>query len=146
MGHGYDFKSQEDTRPWEIHPIWRGFGCIMVLLIPLMAYAAASLIIDLNTEQNWGFPVPVEMARTVDINFALPYVDNPGINLSIPHFYGNLVLGAVLMLIGYGILMFIYILLYSMMGPPRLGPLDAKPVRKKPKKRRRDWKDERYRY
>ena len=147
MGHSYELKAQEKPRPWEIHPIWRGFGCIMMLIIPLISYAAATLLIDLNIEQNWGFPVPVEMARTININIPIPLVDLPDINISVPHLLGNLVLGSVLMFIGYGILMLVYTLLFSMMGPSRMGPLDADPVRKRPKKKKKkDWKDETYRY
>jgi hypothetical protein len=147
MGHSQSFQisPQDKQRPWDVHPIWRGFGCLMMLVIPVMAYAGATILIDLNTDLGWGFPVPVEMAKTVDINIPIPIPDVPDIQWSIPHFYGNLLLGAVLMFIGFGLLMLFYTLIYSMMGPSTRGPLDADPVRSRPPKPKKDWKDRTYR-
>jgi hypothetical protein len=139
-GGGYQVHSQAKERPWMVHPIWRGFGCVMLLIIPVMAYAAASLLIDLNFEQQWGIPVPREMYRTIPIDIPSPVAEIPGIYWEVPHLYGNLLLGAVLMLIGFGLLMIFYTLIYSLMGPPRRGPLDAEPVRSTPRKKQKDWR------
>jgi hypothetical protein len=45
--------SEEKRR---IHPIWRGVGCAMLILFPLIAYAA----MDILLKQSW-FPLPVDM-------------------------------------------------------------------------------------
>ena len=121
MGYQRSFQvsSQEQDRPWTIHPIWRGFGCVMLVVIPIISYAAASLLIDLNIEQNWGVPVPVGFGRTVPIDIPAVVPEVAGFHWEIPHLYGNLLLGVVLMILGFGILMFFYAILYSIMGPSR---------------------------
>ncbi len=43
---------------------------------------------------------------------------------------------AVLLLVGFGVVMVIYAIIYSMMGPKRLGPMDATPIRRKTRKSR----------
>jgi len=143
MGHSRSFQvsSQEEARPWKVHPIWRGFGCVMILIIPIMSYAGASLLIQMNTEQNWGFPIPYEFSRTVEVNIPSPVAEIPSLYWSVPNLYANLMLGFLLMLIGFGLLMVFYAVIYSMMGPSRLGPLDAKPVRSTPKKKNKDWRN-----
>lgn len=143
MGYQRSFQvsSQEQERPWTVHPVWRGLGCVMLIVIPIMAYAGASLLIDMNMEQNWGFPISTEFSRTVPINIPIPIPNIPDINFEVPHLFGNLLLGGVLMLLGFGILMVFYALLYSMMGPSRKGPLDADPVRTPPKRKKKDWRN-----
>ena len=143
MGYssGFQVSSQSKERPWEIHPIWRGFGCVMLIIIPIISYAAASILIEMNWEQKWGFPVPRDMAKTVPIDIPSPVSSIPSIHWDVAHLYGNLVLGAVLMLIGFGLLMVFYAVLYGIMAPSQRGPLDAEPVRKTPKSKKKDWRD-----
>ena len=113
-------------RPWEIHPIWRAIGCLLLILIPAISYAAAVLIVERNTKLGWLY-VPRELTRTIII---------PGIGLAVPHLYANLLAGVVIMLIGFGVLMVVYSLVYSLLGPSRYGPVDSPPV-KPPSKRRK---------
>ncbi|MCI0519937.1 MAG: hypothetical protein L0Z70_06725 [Chloroflexi bacterium] len=121
----YNVSSRARARPWKIHPVWRGIGCVMLILIPVMSYAGAILLVEANIEQRW-LPMSREFSRTV----ALPLLGE------IPHLFANLLTAALLSLLGFGILMVLYSLLYSMVGPPRYGPLDSPPVRWKARKRR----------
>lgn len=121
----YSRRPQMEERPWKVHPIWRGIGCIMAIIIPVMSYAGAVLLVQLNQQQGW-LPVPKELASSI----YLPILGN------VPYLYANLLVTLVLMLIGYGILTTLYALLYKIIGPPSLGPLDAPPVRHTPGKRR----------
>jgi len=121
-------KSQMEDRPWKVHPIWRGIGCLMIILIPVMSYAGAYLLVEENAKAGWipeSFWSP-ELMNPVTI---------PTTTISVPHLYGTLLLTVVLMLIGYGVLMVFYALVYSALGPPRLGPLDAAPIRRKPRRK-----------
>jgi hypothetical protein len=43
-----------------IHPIWRGIGFLMIILIPIMGYATATMVMDENHKQNW-FPIPKQI-------------------------------------------------------------------------------------
>ena len=117
--------SRMQERPWKIHPIWRGIGCLMMILIPIMAYAGAVVLVQANLEQGW-LPMPRELIQTV----ALPLLGE------VKQFYAVVIVTALLMIIGFGVVTILYSLIYSAVGPPRLGPLDAPPVRRSPNKKK----------
>jgi hypothetical protein len=121
----YNDQSRLAERPWKIHPIWRGIGCLLLLVIPLMAYAGAVLLVEANNVQHW-LPMPRELAQTVTI----PYLGD------VKYFAAIAIVTVLLMIIGFGFVTIIYSLVYKAFGPPSLGPLDAPPVRTSPAKRK----------
>jgi hypothetical protein len=126
-------RPQDKPRPWKIHPVWQGFGCIMIIVVPIMAYAAADLIIEAGFFEQIGVPLSRDFMLTRPINpipGILPYLQD----VTVDHLYANLAIGAILMLLGFGILMVIYTIFYRILGPSQLGPMDAKPIRRTPRK------------
>jgi hypothetical protein len=123
MGYSHDYmrSAQTKERPWKVHPIWRGIGCVFMLVIPVMAYAGSVLLVEANLTRNW-VPAPAVFLQTV----LVPLLGKP-----VDHLYANLTVGFILMLLGYAGLMILYTLMYSLVGPSRLGPLDAPPERRK---------------
>ncbi len=122
----YDRTAHQNEREGKvIHPIWRGIGCVLLILIPVMSYAGAVELVKANYRNNW-MVVPVDLAQTV----VIPYIG------AISHLYAYLALGVVLMVMGFGILTIIYSIMNATMGPPKYGPTDAPPPRR-PKKRRK---------
>jgi len=121
----YSAQSRAPQRPWKIHPIWRGIGCLLMLIIPVMSYAGAVILVDLNQENNW-LPTPAELSQPV----TLPLVG------TVDNFYSVAAMTILLTIIGFGLVTIIYSMIYSAVGPPRLGPLDAPPVRTSPPKRK----------
>ncbi|HWQ84115.1 MAG TPA: hypothetical protein VN363_06080 [Anaerolineales bacterium] len=117
----YNRRTPLDERPWTIHPIWRGIGCVLMLLIPIMAYAGAILLVQANTRQGW-IPMPSELTRTI----TLPWIGE------VEHLFANMIVALLLALIGFALLSFFYSIFYRLMNPDPLGPLDAKPVRSRP--------------
>ena len=113
-------------RPWEIHPIWRGIGCLLMIMIPIMAYAGAALLVQANVSQGW-VPIDAEFSQTVNI---------PNVG-SVQYLYANLLLAVILAMLGFGLLVAIYALVYRAVGPSYLGPLDAEPIRRKPPRRKK---------
>lgn len=111
--------------PWKIHPVWRGIGCLMLIIIPVMSYAGAILLVQENFKRGW-VPVPAEFVKTV----TLPRIG------SFPHLYATLLTMLLLMFIGFGALMILYAIMYRFLGPSYLGPLDAPPERPPRRKRR----------
>jgi hypothetical protein len=97
-----------------------------MLLIPIMAYAGAILLVEANIEQGW-IPLPVELLRPV----SLPYLGQ------VPHLGANLAATVLLSFIGFALLSFLYSILFRVVNPDPLGPLDAKPVRSRPPARPR---------
>lgn len=121
MGISYERidRSRRDKRDRQIHPIWRGIGCILLVLIPVMAFAGTSLILDANTTNNW-FIVPYELQGP----------------LQYPYLYAKLAGTLLLSVLGFGVLVSFYALIYSIIGPPKYGPLDAPPPRKVKRRRK----------
>jgi hypothetical protein len=134
------YRTPPPQRPWRIHPIWRGIGCLWFIISPVMAYAIASLLVNYDMKTGF-FPIPADLTRAVTIPFARIIPPNKYIhiainNLTVSHLYANLMITALLLLIGFGMVMVIYAIIYSMMGPKRLGPLDAPPIRRKTRRSR----------
>ena len=113
-------------RPWEIHPIWRGIGCLMMILVPVMAYAGAVLLVQANVSQGW-VPIGSELSQTVNI---------PNVG-SFDYLFANLLVAGILAMLGFGLMVAIYSLIYKAVGPSQLGPLDAETIRRKPTKRKK---------
>jgi hypothetical protein len=90
----------------------------MLIIGPIVALAAAHILLDMNLEQAW-FAVPPE--------FAAPFT-LPETSYTITHFFGDLLIAGVFLLIGFALIMIVYSIIYSIMGPPRYGPLDAPPI------------------
>ena len=128
MGYGTTRQKQMEDRPWEIHPIWRGIGCIVMLLVPVISFAAAKLLVDKNLEEYWILP-PADLMIPIDL---------PMVGVIHPWFRPDYIaLAAVLTIAGFGILMILYTIMYSLLGPSRYGPVDSPPIRKKATKKRR---------
>jgi hypothetical protein len=105
-------------RPWRVHPIWRGIGCILIILIPFMSYLGAILLVRANQANHW-VKIPAELMKTIK----LPFVG------SAPHLFATLAGTLVLMAVGFGVLMILYAALYRVSGPSMHSPLDAPPER-----------------
>lgn len=126
MGKYDKFHSRRSLRdrPYTIHPVWRGIGCFLILIIPILAYAGAVLLVQGNLENNWlGVPLSRDLLRTVE----LPWVGAQ------PHLYLTVLVTLLLSLVGFAAVMVVYALLARVAGPPALSPLDSEPVRRPPK-------------
>src|SRR4030065_1447811 len=38
------------------NPIWRGMGCLIIIIVPLISFAAAKVLIDYGIQQGWARP------------------------------------------------------------------------------------------
>ena len=114
-------RSSSTPRPWDIHPIWRGIGCILFLISPFLAYLIADLLVQMNLEKGW-YPISRELTRSI----SLPVVDKV-----LRHFFANLMVTALLLLLGCALIMVIYTIIYALIGPEKYGPLDEPPIRRK---------------
>jgi len=115
----YTSMQQPKERPYKVHPIWRGIGCLMIILIPLMSYAGAVMLFDANTRNGW-VPVP-----------AIQYIPDQYAVLA-----WQLGLTLVLSILGFVLYFIVYSFLYRFVGPSRYGPLDSPPIRPRRKSRR----------
>jgi hypothetical protein len=111
MGKYQSFRREMKPPKREIHPIWRGIGFVLIVLIPFMAYTAALLVIDENSRRGW-FPIPADIVATG----------------SDPLLYVKIFITFLIALVLYIILLFITFLVNKFFGPDRYGPYDLPPV------------------
>lgn len=131
---GYSSRKYEkprEERKWDVHPAWRGIGCFLIILIPIMAWAGATIVMN-----NTSFTLPDNMTRPMIIQYSKYAWMNPVIQWLNTNIGGRgLTLGQVaftlsFIVIGFVILAIVYGLIYRVVGPPRYGPLDVPPIKK----------------
>ena len=123
------YRKEQQERPWVIHPVWRGIGCALILLIPIMAWFAA----DLFLQTNKVLPISSSFSKPIAVPYSNIYeIDR--IIASFNHFtasqdllVGQLFFAVVFTFIGFGILSLIYAILFKAAGPSRYGPFDVPP-------------------
>jgi hypothetical protein len=121
--------------PHELKPIWRGIGCILIVVVPLMAYGLTALLTQpiiatgLVPYQLLGyvqFPVWVfkyKISQTFAAFFG-----------SFNHLWLSIIIFFVLVIILAGIISLTYTWLYQNIGPARYTPVDAPPSKHKAKR------------
>jgi hypothetical protein len=124
-------------RPWKIHPVWRGIGCFMALIIIVMSYAGAKEFVDYN-QRTQKLGLPDQLYDKVQIKYTkyIPALkEDDVVNKSLAHVkYGYLVFMLIFMFIGFGAFSFVYSALYRVSGPSRYSMLDSPEVRKPKRK------------
>jgi hypothetical protein len=130
MGKYGSFKREVYKRPYDVHPIWRGIGCFMMILIPLMAIVGSMVTIDEGTKAGW--PIPQEFLgypRLPALAYQLPVIDIIALTISsVNNLYGIIVISLVFMVLGFAIISMVYSFAFRVTGPPRYTPLDAPEV------------------
>ena len=121
----YSRRPPGKERPWEIHPVWRGIGCLLIVLIPILSYAGAVILVQENNVRGW-MPVPPEFARAM----VLPVLGR------VPYLVANLVVAVILAVAGFVLLTVLYSIFYSLIGPSRYGPMDSPPQDSLPRRSR----------
>jgi hypothetical protein len=101
-----------------VHPVMRGIGCVMMIIVPILAYGSAILLVNYGVSQGW--PIPPDWLGTPTFNPLLWRLQ-------------GLTTVLITVVIG-GIMSMIYGYIYTIFGPPRYGPTDAPPERIKVKK------------
>jgi hypothetical protein len=123
----------------DVHVAWRGIGCLMMLVIPVISIAAAVITIDYGLNNNWVIPYQLlGFPRYPDWFYAsngLMQILSPMTNTR--HFYAYAVASILYMILLGGVMSVLYAFVYRLVGPPRYGPLDVPPPNVKLKKYKR---------
>lgn len=114
-----------------VHPVMRGIGCIMIVVVPILAYGVAVLLVDYGAAHGWPIPpnwfgppaIHPLLWNLTGLTPILAFIQAQN-NLE-----ANLVFTIALTVLMGGILSMIYGYMYSLFGPPRYGPQDAPPIR-----------------
>jgi hypothetical protein len=114
----YSSKQNQPRKQPEVHPIWRGVGLMMILLIPFLSYISALVLLQENTKYRWVH-LPADLIIAGKDPLLLIKVI---ITISIAF-----VLYAIFMLVTFS--------LSRLFSPPRYGPYDVPPVAYRGKKK-----------
>ena len=104
----------------EIHPIWRGIGFVMIILIPFMSYIGTLILLEENAKKGW-FAIPRDWIS--------PYIE--------PYLFVKLIFTVVFIFIFYSIFLLITSLMNRILAPPRYTVYDAPPQTFRGKKKYR---------
>ena len=114
-----------------VHPVMRGIGCIMIVVVPILAYGVAVLLVNYGGARGW--PIPPNWYGPPTIHPLLWNVQGLRPILAFiqaqNNLEANLIFTIVLILVIGGIMSVIYGYIYTLFGPPRYGPQDAPPIR-----------------
>jgi hypothetical protein len=114
----YEARQVKQEKVHKIHPVWRGIGCLMIIIIPVMAYAAADVF--LQAAPGLGlFPRSSDIYRNIDLGFYI-----------VPISLGMVVFTILFAMVGFLLFSVLYSIVYRMAGPPRYGPTDAPPPKR----------------
>lgn len=117
----------------EVHPLMRGIGCIMMVVVPIISFLAATVIVPI-------FPIALlpGMTKAIDVpgwlyslnglTFLFDYIESQ------PFLIAYLVFALVITILIFSIMSIVYGFIYKAFGPSQFGPTDAPPIRKKVKK------------
>lgn len=116
----YSSRSSEPMEPSrinrKIHPIWRGVGFVLMVISPLLGYAAMVVFMEENAKQGWVIFPPELILNAPD-----------------PFILVKIILTVLFALIFYGLLIFISFFIFRLFAPPVYGPYDVPPVEYKGK-------------
>lgn len=126
-------------RSRKIHPIWRGIGCLLIVIVPLLSFAGAALLVNYGLSQGW--PIPPEWLGYIKfpdwvwkIQF-LASIAGPIANYNNPK--AVLVFCVIILVLLTGVYSTVYAFIYRGLGPPRYTAVDAPPSKHRPKSYKR---------
>lgn len=140
MGN-YRFEKRGRSGPRrDVHPVMRGIGCIMIILVPLLAFGSAVLLVNYGAANGWPIPPSWLGAPTFHPLLWRLSLTSPPIAAVLNFFQAqnnltaNLIFTIAITVLVGGLMSIIYGYIYTIFGPPRYGPTDAPPPRVKVKK------------
>jgi len=129
-------KSSPAPKRGVVHPVMRGIGCIMMVIVPILSYGVAVLLVNYGAGHAWPIPpnwlgtptFPPLLWRLQGLTVALEFLQRQ------TNLIANLVFTAAIIVVIGGVMSLIYGYIFAIFGPPRYGPTDAPPPRVKVKK------------
>jgi hypothetical protein len=136
MGKYNSFQKKQDLPRNEIHPVWRGIGFIIMLLTPIISWAATMVLLDLGKSQKWSFMYGLAgTVRFPEIFYTTPVVQTAANYLSTVPYLAAIVLFFIAFFVLFsGVFAFLNAVLYRIVGPPRYTRLDEPAPRVKTKR------------
>lgn len=110
---------REKTVRREPHPIWRGIGCLLLIIMPLLAWGISELVFPI-IRQRWALPyewtLPPQWPDWMwKIEFLVPYLSY---TQRWSYFLVRLILWSGTLLLLWGGMSLVYAFLYARLAPP----------------------------
>jgi peptidoglycan/LPS O-acetylase OafA/YrhL len=139
MGKYSKYTRQKPPRSREAHPIWRGIGCILIVIVPLLSFAGAALLVNYGLSQGWSIPSEwLGNIKFPDWVWKIPFlVSIAGPIASYNNLKAVLAFFVVILVLLMGVYSTLYAIIYRGLGPPRYSALDAPPSGRKVKRYKR---------
>jgi hypothetical protein len=125
-----------EPKPDGPHAVWRGIGCLMMLIVPAISIAAGIATVKYGLAHNWAIPYQLLLApRLPDFFYKLSGLVVIFYPLTqIPYLYAYIVTSLLYIVLIGGVISVVYAFIYRAVGPSRYGPLDAPPPKIKTKR------------
>ena len=107
--------------PPPTNPVWRGIGCILFIITPIISFLISNEIMRAGLVQQYIY-VPPALRQTITI---------PGTSLAFQYFYATLLLTAGVTVGLFALYFVVYAVVYKVVGPSPYGPTDVPPIRSK---------------
>lgn len=140
MGRYSSYQRQQGPiKRGQIHPVMRGIGCLLLVIIPILSYGSAVLLVQYGARKGWpippnwlGYPTVYPILwKLTGLRTVLEFIQAQ-YNLT-----ANIIFAIALTVVIFGVLSIIYGFLFRLMGPPQYGPNDAPPIRARVKRYKR---------
>ncbi len=114
----------------QVDPLWRGVGCIMMVVVPAISYFLAWLTVNLAVARDWpmpyqlmGYPVMPDLLMTNQALSPIGLWIEQQQNL-----YALLLITIAYVVMLGAVIAWLWAALYAHLGPARYGPLDEPPI------------------
>jgi hypothetical protein len=121
---------------YKIHPVWTGIGFLMIIIVPIISWAAASELVTFGQKQGWAimrsFPTYLELPEI--LVSMIPGIGGLTRMMNLPAIS---IFFLIILLLLTGVLSLGYAFIYRLVGPPRYSPQDEPAPRVKTAKYKR---------
>ncbi len=123
----YQLREAQSKRKTQ-NPIWRGVGCLMIVTFMVGGYWLTGILVRAYRDGAWpNLPrLPIPMDDIPIGPFTVP-ISNAVIPISFSINPAQLMLTLVVIIVGFGLMS----LIWGIVKPVKLGPLDAPPIHRK---------------
>ena len=115
----FDMKEKERQKRKRRNPVWRGVGCLTIVILTIAAFYFGGWFLEQNQANTWIY-LPPEVIR-------------PPFAAALPAFLvARLVIAFIFMVLAFGAMSLVYAIAF----PMQLGETDAPPMRRERRRRR----------
>ena len=132
-------RQREVPRNRGVHPLMRGIGCLMMVIVPILSYGVSVILVNIGVQSGW--PIPPNWLGIPTFNPLLWKLQGLVVILNFlsaqTNLIANIVFAITITIVIGGIMSILFGYIYTLFGPSQYGPTDAPPIRVKVKRYKR---------